>query len=844
MRFLALFVVALSLATLAACRDVAVPVAPPKCSVDADCSDPNVVCRKAFCSKVDCSPAQACQAGESCTDGHCVRLPAPSCGDQIKNQDETDVDCGGSCQKGCLDGKACVGNGDCVSQLCSNKVCTSKPTLSIAAAVSGNAGSSISFGVTLSAAISADVAFAYNTQDGTAKSGTDYAGQSNTGTILAGATSTAIVVTTMAAPGAQNNLTFSVVISIPRNATLGNATSTATLGVSNPVPTTTGLIPSTAIAGGSDFTLTVNGTNFVSGATVNWNAVALTSPTFVNAAQLTARVPAANIASAGSFAVTVENLAPGGGTSNAQTFTVPVPGCSDAVKNGTETDVDCGGSCGECAIGKKCGADADCTATPAPNAHGVCLSNTCGFDCNTGFSDCGGHSSVLGCVDTKTDLNSCGACGSACVSATGNASCVNGGCSTKVSKLAIGNETVCAVTQVGGVKCWGHIADGSGGTVSTPVDVSGLTQGVTGVAMNPQAAHSCALTVGGGVMCWGGNGSGQLGDGTTSIRSTPVGVSGLASGVVGISISGNTSYAITSGGGVKAWGNNGAGQLGNGTTSSNSIVPVDVLGLFSVIQVVGNSNGQTYALSSAGALTGWGASTYTTGSGSFGYLGDGTSANRLAPVTILSNSVTAPPEGLGGGVFNCAVANGGAKCWGFNANGQLGDGTTTNQNGPVNVAGLGPGSGVTSMTNGFGFICALVKDAVKCWGDNSQGGLGTGGTPLFSTTPLGVSGLGSGVTALSSVGFSRPRSCAIVSGGIKCWGVNSQGELGDNSTIVRSSPVDVVGLTAGVSEVVLGPDETCAITTSGSAKCWGSNNLGQLGDGTFTERHIPVEVKF
>ncbi|MBL8765641.1 MAG: biotin transporter BioY, partial [Phycisphaerae bacterium] len=174
---------------------------------------------------------------------------------------------------------------------------------------------------------------------------------------------------------------------------------------------------------------------------------------------------------------------------------------------------------------------------------------------------------------------------------------------------------------------------------------------------------------------------------------------------------------------------------------------------------------------------------------------------------------------------------GGAKCWGSNNYGQLGDNSTTNRRTPVDVTGLT--SGVSSVGAGGYHTCAVTTaGGAKCWGYNGYGQLGDNST-TNRLTPVDVTGLTSGV---SSVGVGAFHTCAVTAaGGAKCWGYNGYGQLGDNSTIDRQTPVDVTGLTSGVSSV--GAEyHTCAVTTAGGAKCWGSNNYGQLGDNSTTNR--------
>jgi alpha-tubulin suppressor-like RCC1 family protein len=355
---------------------------------------------------------------------------------------------------------------------------------------------------------------------------------------------------------------------------------------------------------------------------------------------------------------------------------------------------------------------------------------------------------------------------------------------SKSSAVSAGEADTCALTKAGGVKCWGlndqgQLGDGTTTNKTTPVDVSGLTSGVAAVSVGQ--GHTCALTSTGGVKCWGGNAWGELGDGTTTQRLTPVDVSGLTSGVVAISAGGFHTCALTSTGGVKCWGDNREGELGDGATGPEkcfsdrcSRTPVDVSGLTSGVTAISADSGGTCAVTSTG----------------------------------------------------------GAKCWGFPA----GDGTFEGKTTPVDVSGLT--SGVAAVSVGQGHACALTSaHAAKCWGYNWGGQLGDGtatgpeqcgeGGEIFpcSRTPVAVSGLTSGVAI--SAGYGR--TCALTSGGgAKCWGSLT----GDGTDREKTTPVDVSGLTSGVAEIRAGESHTCAVRSEGGVECWGWNLSGQLGDGT------------
>ncbi len=343
--------------------------------------------------------------------------------------------------------------------------------------------------------------------------------------------------------------------------------------------------------------------------------------------------------------------------------------------------------------------------------------------------------------------------------------------------------------------------------------------------------HTCVLLITGAVKCWGNNDSGQLGDGSTTKSYTPVDVVGLSSGVTAISAS-NSGFtcAVLTTGAVKCWGSNGSGQLGNGSTIS-SFTSVDVVGLSSRVKAISTGYLHTCALLTTGAVKCWGYNFY-------GQLGNGSTINSSTPVDVvgLSSGVTAISARY---YHTCALLTTGAvKCWGYNRYGQLGNGSAMNSSTPVDVVGLS--SEVSAISAGDYHTCAvLTTDAVKCWGRNDSGQLGNG-SAMNSSTPVDVVGLSSGVKAISAGGV---HTCAVfTTDAAKCWGWNYYGQLGDGSTTKSYIPVDVVGLSSGETAISASYWHTCAILTSGAAKCWGFNAYGQLGDGSTTKSYIPVDV--
>jgi alpha-tubulin suppressor-like RCC1 family protein len=246
------------------------------------------------------------------------------------------------------------------------------------------------------------------------------------------------------------------------------------------------------------------------------------------------------------------------------------------------------------------------------------------------------------------------------------------------------------------------------------------------------------------------------------------------------------------------------------------------------------SSGQNFncALTAAGGVKCWG---YNPD----GELGNGTPSDyqsTAVDVVGLSSGVTAISSGY---KHTCVLKNGGVKCWGFNADGQLGDGTRINRSTPVDVSGLT--SGVVQIRAGGYHTCALKStDVMRCWGDNTFGQLGDG-TKNDALTSVKVSVLTTEV--VNSFRLGEYHTCIVTTAGaVECWGYNGFGQLGNNSTVDSLTPVKVSGLTNGVSVFGAGASHTCARLADSSLVCWGYNGYGQLGDGTTIERDSPVPV--
>ncbi|MBI4700605.1 MAG: hypothetical protein HY744_05490 [Deltaproteobacteria bacterium] len=192
-----------------------------------------------------------------------------------------------------------------------------------------------------------------------------------------------------------------------------------------------------------------------------------------------------------------------------------------------------------------------------------------------------------------------------------------------------------------------------------------------------------------------------------------------------------------------------------------------------------------------------------------------------------------------GGYHTCAVKKDGTLwCWGRNADGELGDGTTQSKSSPVQVSALGT-SALAVAAGGYHTCAVKAGGTLWCWGNNEYGQLGDG-TTQDETSPVQVSVLG---TSALAVAGGQAHTCAVKAGGtLWCWGRNANGQLGDGTTQDKTSPVQVPALGTSALAVAAGNDHTCAVKAGGTLWCWGNNEYGQLGDGTTQKKLSPVQV--
>lgn len=461
-----------------------------------------------------------------------------------------------------------------------------------------------------------------------------------------------------------------------------------------------------------------------------------------------------------------------------------------------------------------------------------------------------------------------------------------------VKALATGGYHACAILDNNTVKCWGSNGSGALGLGDTnhrsagaaemgnALPVVSLGTGRTAKAITAGGGYSCAILDNGAVKCWGNNTYGSLGLGDTNHRGDAAGEMGdslptvsLGTGRTAVSIAAGVAHtcAILDDGSLKCWGLNNFGQLGLGDMASRGdgaaemgdSLPAVNLGSGHTAKALALGNYQTCALLEDSSIKCWGYAGFgAIGSGDANSRGDapGEMGDSLPPVNLgtgrLAQSVTA------GGHHTCAILdNGSVKCWGYNAEGQLGIGDTVLHGDGAGEMGdalpsvnLGSGRTATRVVATYVNTCAELDDfTIKCWGASYTGMLGIGSSErrgdqlsdMGDNLPSFKFGTNRSVTAFGN-GFANHFGCALLdNNSVKCWGANSYGQLGvDRSSNVGDEAGDMgaglkyVSLGTGVTVVGVGSGDyhSCALLSNGSVKCWGANLYGTSGLGD-TARH-------
>jgi cysteine-rich repeat protein len=388
---------------------------------------------------------------------------------------------------------------------------------------------------------------------------------------------------------------------------------------------------------------------------------------------------------------------------------------------------------------------------------------------------------------------------------TADDGCENNCRRSTVIGLAAGAGHSCALLGSGNVRCWGDNVLGQLGIgndmfrgTTPPYMIPSISLGAAATAIAAGADHTCALLTGGTVRCWGKNNHGQHGQGDATIRLSPSAALAFASPATKISAGGDTTCVVLQSGAVHCWGGNTSGMLGKATT--------------------------TDICASAGATC-------------------------LSAVAI---GGTASAISVGSNAVCAVLSSGSVICWGGNGFGELGRGDTTVVGDTETPAAapapatpvLPAGRTATLIASGSGHNCARLDNGqMECWGLNTAGQLGLGLSSATFAIGDNESPSTAGVTQLMTVSAlfaSNTSSCAkLVAGGIRCWGNNNKGHLGYPDTANKGGDTATIpsnlanvnfgsGITA--TTMALGSSHACALLSNGQVRCWGRNNVGQLGN--------------
>lgn len=415
------------------------------------------------------------------------------------------------------------------------------------------------------------------------------------------------------------------------------------------------------------------------------------------------------------------------------------------------------------------------------------------------------------------------------------AECVGVTCDSTVQPMTC-NAGACAssVVPAYALSSWtGALPPRPGPSPVTPIG---------GRALWASGWHSCA-NEGGVLYCWGQNGDGQIGDGTqrnASSRHAVMGLGDLAD-LATVGLGQFTTCACRRDGTAWCWGRNLEGELGTGAASATSTRPVQVPGITDCVQITGGAN-HTCARHADGTVSCWGSNA----SGQLGQLPSNVTTTCTqssgAKVPCLTSPAQVPNlsnvADVGAGEQHTCVrkTDRTVACWGDNARGQLGDGTTTARAAPAAVIGLG--TDIVELAVGRFFSCARhATGKVSCWGGNGSGQVGDG-TTVDAIRPADLAGFND----VRQLGLGRDHGCLLRDGAtVWCWGGNAFGQLGNATNDGSLTPVRVTGL-GGIQTIAVGSVHSCARSTTGQVSCWGENVVNELGDGTTTNRWQPVSV--
>ena len=441
------------------------------------------------------------------------------------------------------------------------------------------------------------------------------------------------------------------------------------------------------------------------------------------------------------------------------------------------------------------------------------------------------------------------------------------GISDAIAMIADDNLT-CALHQDDTVSCWGYsyfqsLSKGRIRASAVPVKAQNINNAVSVAA---GLEHTCALLDGGTVSCWGNSREGKLGNPISVALGKSPAIAYRVEGAVSVTSNNEFTCVLHHSASISCWGNNWAGQLGNGASRWGEFVPdnfsgepVYANGISDAIQVAAGGH-HTCALHQDNTVSCWG---YNRD----GQLGNGEAnfevndyyAFQVEVKPVKTIGITDAIEISAGSFHTCALhPDETISCWGKDENGQLGDGISDYQvhdddplwlnkekmSTPVKVKGI---TDAQAIASGARHSCALHNNAtVSCWGKNESGQIGDG-TTRSTNEPIKVLG----IADAKAIAAGHEHTCALhTDGTVSCWGSSNFGKLGNGEMRVRESslinevsePVSVKNITNAVA-IAAGGQHTCAVHEDGTVSCWGSNISGQLGDGFVANSALPIKLE-
>ncbi len=419
-----------------------------------------------------------------------------------------------------------------------------------------------------------------------------------------------------------------------------------------------------------------------------------------------------------------------------------------------------------------------------------------------------------------------------------------------LSRLAALAAATSICAALGGCGVGYEVGGGStDGGVAAPPPSSGGGSTVDGAPPALLAAgsrHSCVVDSAHTVWCWGANNLGQLGNGTRVDSAKPLQVPGLQN-VTAITAGGDHSCALLDDGSIQCWGAGELGQLGQGRFA-DSLEPVAVQGLTTAAVSVAAGRTHTCAITDDGKVRCWGSN----GSGQLSRPTTGVDAVASSRLPLLIPGLAGTAAVLGAGWDHTCAARvqGTPRCWGANAQGQLGNGAASAVGTALDVQGLS--GSVVALAGGSTHSCAILDTgSMFCWGSNTVGELGTG---TASATPSVVAVQATSLTGrdYTALSLGDKFSCALAPlrvqqlGTAECWGQNTHGELGQDPAAVATSAAPLEVRTLNLVDFVAitsGDNHTCAIDGNDRIRCWGVNAEGQLGNGIpSAQEDVPARV--